>query len=251
MPISAKIKVVNEHLEFPKVNLVPPNTTGFFLLAMEIDKGPLFLTESRKKKVLIKSLKALLKEMKALDFVKDASLFKARILPPGRIKYLKKEMKVNIANYDVVVLIETKDEASLSALKNTELYEKMNKIANANSIKQHAAEAMNSRRMGDVNHDRQGVFLFNFFYAENVERSLGIWEYTAGWFQTVTGLDNSTLLQPLENSNKEYGIINHCRWDKMTDVMPSLIFNKTLKTYVLDNFEANQTVAMPILYKLA
>lgn len=35
------------------------------------------------------------------------------------------------------------------------------------------------------------------------------------------------------------------------DVMPSLIFNKTLKSYVLDNFEANQTVAMPILYKLA
>lgn len=200
------IKVVNEHLKFPKVKLMPPKTTGFSLLALEIDKGPLFLTESRKKKVLIKSLKTLLKEVKALDFVKDAALFKARILPPGRIKYLKKQMKVNIANYDVVVLIETNDVESLSAFKNSDLYQKMNKIANANSIKQHAVEAINSRRMGDVNHDKQGVFLFNFFYAENVERSLGIWEYTAGWFQSVTGLDNSTLLQPLENSNLESSI---------------------------------------------
>ena len=37
----------------------------------------------------------------------------------------------------------------------------------------------------------------------------------------------------------------------MRDVLPSLVFKRTFRTYVLANFEANRVAAMPILYRMA
>ena len=37
----------------------------------------------------------------------------------------------------------------------------------------------------------------------------------------------------------------------MGDVLPSMIFKRTFRTFVLANFEANDVAAMPILYRLA
>ena len=56
---------------------------------------------------------------------------------------------------------------------------------------------------------------------------------------------------PINKDDSDYNVINHCRWDKLSDILPSLIFNKTFSPYVLDNFYANNVGAMPILYKLA
>ncbi|WP_439490621.1 hypothetical protein [Algoriphagus sp.] len=54
----------------------------------------------------------------------------------------------------------------------------------------------------------------------------------------------------LEMEKTEYSIINHCRWDNYLDILPSLLFKKTFKKYVLDNFYVNNVGAQPILYKL-
>jgi len=77
-----------------------------------------------------------------------------------------------------------------------------------------------------------------------------VWEYTAGWFTAKTGLDNSTLLIPLEGENSQYGVINYSRWDHLSDIIPDLLFRPSFRKYVLDNFEMNGIAAMPILYKL-
>ena len=63
-------------------------------------------------------------------------------------------------------------------------------------------------------------------------------------------LTNSTPIQPVEDGS-QYNLINHCRWDKLIDVLPSLIFKPSLNNFVLKNFTVNNIVAMPILYKLA
>lgn len=115
----------------------------------------------------------------------------------------------------------------------------------------HIITATNIKHISPVDHKRQGVFLFNYFFADNVEQNLAIWEYTAGWFQQETGLDNSTVLLPSEPGHSKYSIINHCRWNKMRDVLPSLIFKKSFRSYVLNNFYNNNVAAMPVLYKLA
>jgi len=78
-----------------------------------------------------------------------------------------------------------------------------------------------------------------------------VWEYTAGWFGQETGLDNSTVLLPRDGERSEYNIMNHYRWDRLLDVMPSLLFKRSFRDYVLANFEANNVAAMPILYRMA
>lgn len=247
------LKIVNAHLKFPKVHLFPPNKSGYLLLALEVDnKGPLFLTESKKKKQLLKKAKELLKAIEGIDYVSETVLFKARFFPPGQGGFIKKRVdQVHIAKYDVVILIETDEYLDLDKLKQEVDVIQLENLASDNSTHLHMATAKNIRKMGDVDHDKQGVFLFNFFYADNVDQNLKIWEYTAGWFEDQTGLNNSTLLRTQENDDRLYSVINHCRWDKLSDVLPSLIFKPTFKSYVLANFEANNTAPIPILYKLA
>jgi hypothetical protein len=43
--------------------------------------------------------------------------------------------------------------------------------------------ARNVKRIESVDHTRDGVFLFNFFFADRRECSLAVREYAAGWFE--------------------------------------------------------------------
>jgi hypothetical protein len=105
--------------------------------------------------------------------------------------------------------------------------------------------------MGPVDHHRQGVFLFNYFYADRTDLNLAAWQYTAGWFRDQTGLDNSTVLLPDATSEPRYRLVNHARWDRLRDVLPALVFKRSFHTYVLEHFRVNGVAAMPVLYRLA
>jgi hypothetical protein len=89
-----------------------------------------------------------------------------------------------------------------------------------------------------------------YFYADRTDLNLAAWRYTAGWFRDQTGLDNSTVLLPDDTSEPRYRLINHARWDRLRDVLPSLLFKRSFRTYVLAHFKANGVAAMPVLYRL-
>jgi Protein kinase domain len=55
-----------------------------------------------------------------------------------------------------------------------------------------------------------------------------------------TGLDNSTLPHPIRPDESGYSVINHCRWNRLLDVLPSLIFKRPFHDDVLAHFEANR-----------
>jgi hypothetical protein len=111
--------------------------------------------------------------------------------------------------------------------------------------------ASDAKRLGAVDHTRDGVFLFNYFFADSAAQNLAVWETTAAWFQRETGLDNSTVLMPTRPELSEYTLINHCRWNRLMDVLPSLVFKRSFRDSVLAQFDANDTAPMPVLYKLA
>lgn len=250
---SGKLNIVNAHLKFPKVHLKKPRSSGYLLLALEVDnRRPFFIGASHRKKTLIKKCRELLNIIREKSYVMDVAMFKALLIPPGKGEFLKRrEGKFHQARFDVVILIETADYSDIADLKKTEAVVQLEKLAKETSDFLHIATAKNIRRIDAVNHGRQGVFLFNFFYADDVAQNLDIWEYTAGWFEHETKLDNSTLLRTQEDGSRLYSVINHCRWNKLSDILPSLLFKRTFRTYVLANFEANSTAPMPILYKLA
>jgi len=250
---NTNISVVNPELKFDKVSLVEPSGHHFLLLAAEINRSalPFFLFTSSKKKELLKYSKSSCRELELIDGVESAVVFKASLIPPGKGKLLEERPEVHIAKYDVVVLIETESKSIAENIKSHKLYTDLEKKISEAANNTLYLSASNVKKIDSVDHNRQGVFLFNFFYADNVQQNIGIWEYTAGWFQQETGLDNSTVLLPENPGQSDYKIINHCRWDSFSNILPSLIFKKTFETYVLGNFYENNVAAIPILYKLA
>lgn len=249
----SKLKIVNSHLNYDNVTLIEPSTHYYLQIAIQVDVPwtPFFFFESNLKKKVIKKCQQFCRKISTNNQIIEANLFKALLTPPGRSKFLaENENKVHIAKFDIAILIEVASEKDLLSIHNSLDYTEIIGYLKENSTHLHEAKASNARRIGNVDHTRQGVFLFNYFYANDVEQNLEVWNYTAGWFEKETKLDNSTLFLPLEKDKSDYTVINHCRWDSLTDILPSLIFKKSFNTYVLDNFYENNVGAMPILYKL-
>lgn len=247
------LRIVGPKNQFPEVSLIEPTQSGYLLLAAEVDHRPPigFFIQSRRKTQLIQSLKTLLQTLRNSDEVIDASIFKALLVPPGRGAFLDKRPGVEIARFDVVMLVEFTSIELAQRYGNTLEWKNILAFAKDNARKTINITTSNTRRIGPVDHSTQGVFLFNYFYADSLDLNLQVWNYTAGWFQDQTGLDNSTVLLPQDSTEVSYTIINHCRWDRLRDIIPALLFNKSFRPFVLDNFEANNTAAIPILYQLA
>jgi hypothetical protein len=112
--------------------------------------------------------------------------------------------------------------------------------------------ARNLKRVGDVDKTRPGTFLFNYFVGDDPAVVVRLWDYLAGWYQAETGMDNSTLLAPLEGEKSDYVVINHARWDGSLLAFAARQFaKKSFRSYMLANLDAHNVGAMPILYRLA
>ncbi len=247
------LNLVDTAGSFPRVRLVPPNPYGYLLAAAVVDHRPPsgFFLEGRHKRKLLTALKDLVAALAATPGVRNATLLKTLVAPPGRGAFLKQRPHVHVAHYDVALWVETDDPQTCVTVCNTAAWHDIEAALRGASEDVQVIYGRNPRRIGDVDHDRDGVFLLNYFYADDAEQNLAVWEYTAGWFQDQTGLDNSIVLLPEGGTPTDYVIVNHCRWDRLRDVAPSLVFKRSFRTYVLAHFEANATAPMPILYRLA
>jgi hypothetical protein len=250
----ARLHVVGPEGRFPTVTLEAPSGSGFAVLALEMDRrSPLalgFWRESRAKREVLRRLKREAALLAEEGGVVDASLFKALLAPPGRGRFLKRRPEVPVARFDLVLLVETETPEHARRLLASSAWERVASVGHV-ARRALAFTATNVRRMGPVDHGRPGVFPFNWFYADDVDQNLAVWEHTAGWFETETDLHNSTLLLPDPAHQVPYTVVNHCRWDRLADVLSALILERGFRGFVLASFEANNTAAMPILYRLA
>jgi hypothetical protein len=185
--------------------------------------------------------------------VRRAVVFRAILRPPvRRSQFLQsRRREVPIARFDMAIMIETESLAAAEAVKGSATFAALERRVRETAHAVHTMLATNVKRMGAVDTAHGGVFLINYFFADRGDQNLAVWEYTAGWFQDQTGLDNSCVLQPVRPSSYPYTLVNFCRWDHLRDVLPSLLFKRSFRDYVLDNFELNQTAPMPILYRVA
>lgn len=244
------MRLVNNHLAV-KAKMLTPNNSGYVLLAAEVDGIKPFGRPSPAKRQLLAGAKTHLRNLARRSDVLEATLFRAVLIAPGEgIELIKaRANSVHHARYDIVILIQTTNiESARMLLKNQEYG------ALSSAVRQSAAYTMelvacNAVRLGDVDHRPNHVFLFNYFYADNNEDLIPVFEYTAGWFQAKTDLPNSILLKPLQGEPTDNGIINHASWPNFRAFLPSLIFRPTFRSFVLANFAANKIAAQPILYR--
>ncbi len=229
--------------------LVPPNGHGYLMLAATVDSRLPFLPNSRRKKALLSALSEHVAGVARAPGVTQANLFDAQLVPPGMGRELLRKRSVAPAQFDVVVLIETVDPAHALTLRDSAAYRAMKARLTAEAARIYEVAARNSRRIADVDHGRDSVFFFNYFYADDPERLLSVWENTAGWFVAKTSLPDSTLLEPLPGEPNEYGIINHASWPHYRTFLPSLILRPSFRSFVLATFASNGIAAQPILYR--
>ena len=250
--MSPELTIVNSQIRFQTVTLIDPSPSAFIHIAAEVDGRPAFLPSSRKKKRTLQRCKECCHSLRSAPGVLEACLFDAILVPPGRGEFIKQRKgRVQIARFDVAILIECASLEAAEVLRTHPAYRDLVGLLSSAASLVHLITATNVRRIGPVDHSRGGVFLFKYFFADSVDQNLAVWNDTAGWFQAETGLDNSTVLLPTDPNQSRYSLINHCRWDSLGQILPSLLFKRSFHTYVLANFEANQVAAMPILYRLA
>lgn len=236
------MKLVNDHLAV-KARLVPPSGDGFHLLAAEVGawRGP-FAPEVS---ALATRVKRLADRLDALE----TNVFRATLRPPGEGDDLLRARGVHPARYTLVVLARTASPEAARRLRDSAAYQELAATVAGAARRAHEVSAANAARIGDVDHSQDHAYLFNYFYADDTDTLLKVWEYTAGWFQAKTALPNSALMRPLDGEPTDYGIINHASWPSLGTFLPSLLFRPTFRSFVLANFKANGVAAQPIIYR--
>jgi hypothetical protein len=189
---------------------------------------------------------------RAISVRTAAVVFDAIFATPGENReFLERHRGVRFPRWDLSLLIETTSPEAADPVKESAIYERVERMMRDAAHDTFVITATNPKRMGPVDDGRNGWFLMNYFVADSVEQNLAVWEYTAGWWEQETGLDNSTVLLPREGERTDYAIINHCRLDHFWDFMPSIAFKRSFRNYVLANFSANNVSPRAIIYRLA
>jgi hypothetical protein len=244
------LQLVNPQAKYPKVTLIQPPPLGYLHVAAAVGPPPgrtPFPGRNAQKAALLTRLGSLARELERLDAVKRATVYRAILFaPPAGAA----SQTPRLARYDVVVLIETTSPMVLGEVQATETYKLLAAAVTEAATDVHIMTAHCRKRVGDVDKTRQGLFLFNYFVADDAAVALQLWEHLAGWYAVETGLDNSTLLEPLGQA--DYAFVNHARWDSsLPRLMLRQLTKPSFRTYILANLQANRTVAMPILYQIA
>lgn len=233
------------------MGLVEPPPTGYLHLAAVIEP-PLgqtpFPRGSQRKTELLSRLRLLAGQVERLEAVLKATVYRAILIPPsGRDA---RQQALHPARYDVVVLVETASTDMLDNVQATLAYRELLAVITDAAREVHVMAARCVRRVDDVDKTRQGLFLFNYFVAEDVEVALQVWDHLAAWYVVETGLDNSMLLAPVGAA--DYVFVNHARWDcGLVRFAVRQFAKKSFRSYVLANLRANGTASMPIFYRLA
>jgi hypothetical protein len=245
-----KLRIVNPKSKYGRAALVEPAPLGYIHVAAAVEppsRGPL-PGRSESKAALLANLKTLARQLERMETVRKATVYRGILLPPT--SGYAKRIATHPARYDVVVLIETTSPETIEEVQRAEPYKLLIEAVSEAARDLHVMPARCIRRLGDVDKTRPGLFLFNYFVADDPEVALELWDYLAGWYQSETGLDNSTLLAPIGDA--DYVFVNHARWDLS---LASFMIRQTAKpsffTYVLANLKANRSGAMPLLYQIA
>jgi hypothetical protein len=230
-----------------RARLTEPTSSGYVHIGASSGRWvfPFALPRARRRKLgalLAAAAVALRRDPRVLR----ADVFRGFVRPPdGNLA----DTDMPAADFDAVLLIETRTVDDATALRDDDVVTGLLAELARTATRTLVFTALNVRRMGPVDHDRQGVFLFNYFAADDVDTNLYAWQYTAGWFHDETGLDNSTVLQPA-SSPGPYTLVNHARWDRLRNVLPALLFKRSFRTFVLRVFADNRVTPNPILYRL-
>jgi hypothetical protein len=247
-----ELKLVNAAVGRGPARLVAPPPLGYVLVSAAIEPpggaGPPVPRPSRRRRDLLERLSPLAGDLEPVEGVERVTVYRSVVVPPPQ--GYARDHAPRTARYDVVVLVEASSPQLIAAVEAGEPFRRLLDAVRAAADDVHILRGRCAKSLGDVDKRPGGLFLFNYFVAEDPEVALALWDHLAGWYQHATGLDNSTLLVPLERD--DFAVVNHARWDqRLPTVLLQQFLRPGFRSFVLANLLVNRTGAMPILLKRA
>jgi hypothetical protein len=242
--------IVNAKPRYRPATLVEPPGFGYLLLSADVEPPTglrPFPGTSATKTALLGRLKNAAAELARLDAVERATVYRTVLAPPpaGYARTVE-----GPARFDVHVLAETTSPDEITGVEATEAYTQLREELDTEASRVDVMRARCVKCIADVDKSRPGLFLFNYFVAEDADVALKLWDHVTGWFMTETGIDNSTVLQPTDRS--QYAFVNHARWDYGVPRLWLRMFTKpSFWSFVQKNLNENRTGSMPTLCRLA
>ena len=246
-----ELRIVNENPNYPPVKLIEPTTLGYIHLAAVVQPRQVsFLPAGREKAQLLARLKQFALQLEQVDMVEKVTVFHSIVMAPPSGYVKQHRDAIHLPRYDIVVLVETTSPETARQVQKTAAYTVLVAALRSKTNDLHIVVTRNVKRVGDVEKHRKGVFLFNYFVGEDPQVTLALWDYLAGWYAVETGMDNSTLLLPLEGERSDYTIINHAHWNGLLSFMWQQMTKRSFRTYMQANLDVNHVGAMPTFYHL-
>jgi hypothetical protein len=247
------LHIVNPRPEYAPPRQATPPESGYLHIGACVSPpvGPPFVRPASGRSALLRRCARLAGELEQLETVERVTVYRAVLVPPLGGNTAAQ------ARFDVAVLIEAARPELLDEVRASPPYGQMLAAIQAAASDVHVMSARCHRSLGRVEETRQGLFLFNHFAATGetgIEVATSVWEHLAGWYVAETGLDNSTLLAPVDAAGAQarYVFVNHARWDKSWPRLAAEQFGRpSFHSYVRANLVAHGLVAMPVLYRLA
>jgi hypothetical protein len=245
-----KLEIINGRPKYQPVRLTEPPSLGYLHVGAQVEppSGRIpVVRASARKTALLDRLRPLIRQIRDEPAVLRATLYRAVLMPPP-FGYANRP-QVKPVRYDIVALIETDSPDSTGQVRKSEPYQALLEALAAAAREVGEVTARCAKSLGDVDKQHPGLFLFNYFVAEDADIALELWDWLAAWFQTETGLDDSTVLQPTEPA--DFAFVNHARWNITLPQLALRLAKPSFRGFVADNLLTNRTGTMPIFYRLA
>src|SRR5262249_51322387 len=171
--------------------------------------GPPLVRPNRERSIVLHRLAEHIHRIGRLEPVVRATVYRAVLIPPGRRPPFRPDLEP--PRFDVTVLIETDSPESAGRVADCAPVVTARNLLRGSAARLAEMQARCVRALADVGKRADGTYLFNFWAAADTSAALEVWEHLAPWFQSKTGLQNSTVLQP--PAGGDFAFVNHARWD--------------------------------------
>jgi len=230
----------------PAAGITPPGY-GYLLIGASIAPpvGPPFVRRHPTRQRVLDELPARLAEARGIDAVERATAYRAVLMPPARPPSWRPTLEP--PRYDVACLVETTSPNALDSVAAAPAVAAIDDLLRTPASATLVMRATCIRALADVDKRPDGIYLFNFWAAEDARVALEVWDHLAPWFQARTGLQNSTVLQP--TGDDAFALVNHARWDRsLVRIAADQFLRPSFYTFVRRNLATNHISVYPTLY---
>lgn len=209
----------------------PPTTDHFLYLGWRVDPPTRLpvVRRSHERERMIERCRAHAATAESHEGVVSATVYETQLIPP----------LPGIPRYDVLMLIRAHTREGVVRAE-ADLRELGPDVV---------MPAENTRRIGDTDRTRAATFLFNHFTARDPAVALAGFDQVAGWFPDKLAVDNTTLLQPIDQTDSSpFVFVNYVRVPgSARQFLLAMLTRPSFHTHVRRSLRRHGMTALPLL----